>query len=212
MIQLYSRLVTSLTSNLTSIVNGIFLYTDEDEALANYIKKYINALDKLTGDWCNIYVLEKSEDLCDCDILWPILNLEAWKSYSSKELPKPSYRNESYNIARVLNVPFESFPCLVLLPPLKENKLDKVSFVSIKTKLLSKDKLIVPIKEVSAQYFRKMFSTLEKIVKSTEEKDKYKAIKINFNAMIQYLEDFNKNRAQNTVMKNGVADFADFGF
>lgn len=203
-ISIFKDILRSLTDNSNSIINGIFLYTDEDEALANYVKKHINALDKLTGDWCNIYVLEKCDGRSNYDgELWPSFPYSRYCEElgldEQRVTPKPFDRNESYNIARDLNVPFEAFPCLVLLSPLKETKLDGVSLASIKTEILGKDKLIVPIREVSVQYFRKMFSTLERIVKSAGEGDKYEAIKINFKAMIQYLEDNSEQVIRDTA-------------
>ncbi|NEN92334.1 MAG: hypothetical protein F6K48_26920 [Okeania sp. SIO3H1] len=77
---------------------------------------------------------------------------------------KPFNRNESYDIARQLDILPEQLPCLVLLPPL--------------TEISGREKIIIPIQEVSANYFRKIFSTLEKIVKQAKDKNKYEAIKI----------------------------------
>ena len=87
---------------------------------------------------------------------------------------KPFNRNESYDIARQLDILPEQLPCLVFLPPL--------------TEISGREKLIIPIQEVSVNYFRKMFSTLEQIVKQTEEKNKYEAIKIRFSDLIEYLD------------------------
>ncbi|MDY7006980.1 MAG: hypothetical protein SWX82_24395 [Cyanobacteriota bacterium] len=98
------------------------------------------------------------------------------KFYLSRWLfkTKPFNRNESYDIARQLDILPEQLPCLVLLPPL--------------TEISGLEKLIIPIQEVSASYFRKIFSTLEQIVKHTKDKNKYEAIKIKFSDLIEYLD------------------------
>ncbi|NET28968.1 hypothetical protein [Okeania sp. SIO1I7] len=98
---------------------------------------------------------------------------------------KPFNRNESYDIARQLDILPEQLPCLVLLPPL--------------TKISGLEKLIIPIQEVSASYFRKIFSTLEQIVKQTEDKNKYEAIKIRFNYLTEYLETTSEKIVQRTT-------------
>jgi hypothetical protein len=58
-------------------------------------------------------------------------------------------KDESIKIANKLGVPINLFPCLVLLPPLK--------------KLSEEEKLIIPIKEISKEYFRNLFTTLKDI-------------------------------------------------
>ncbi|MDJ0519949.1 MAG: hypothetical protein QNJ74_28040 [Trichodesmium sp. MO_231.B1] len=67
------------------------------------------------------------------------------------------------------------------------------------TEISSREKLIIPIQEVSASYFRKIFSTLEQIVKQTEEKNKYEAIKIRFNYLTEYLETNSEKIVQRTT-------------
>ena len=174
----------------SEILKGIFLYTDVDREIVNYTRDNFQEFDKLTGDWIEIYILEK-----------PHPNLDSlrkyWKSIFHLELyekipltrwfltTKPFNRNESYDIARELDILPKQLPCLVLLPPL--------------TEISGREKLIISIQEVSASYFRKIFSTLEQIVKQTEEKDKYKAIKIGFSDLIEYLD---KNSEKIVQQKN----------
>lgn len=45
--------------NNSTLLQGVFLYTEEDISLAHYIRENYRALDKLTGRWCNLYVFEK---------------------------------------------------------------------------------------------------------------------------------------------------------
>ncbi|NER04659.1 MAG: hypothetical protein F6K17_19635, partial [Okeania sp. SIO3C4] len=168
-----------IKNNSSELLNGIFLYTDSDREIVNYIRDSLDEFDKLTGDWSKIYILEKPEpNLDSLKKYWQsILYSDLYeKFYVSRWLfeTKPFNRNESYDIARQLDILPEQLPCLVLLPPL--------------TEISGLEKLIIPIQEVSANYFRKMFSTLEQIVKQTEEKNKYEAIKIRFSDLIEYLD------------------------
>ena len=76
-------------------------------------------------------------------------------------------------------------PCLVFLPSL--------SIVS------GQEKLVIPIKEASTQYFRKVFSTLEGIVNQAKVQNKYEAIKVKFDDIIQYLENNSEKVVQQTT-------------
>lgn len=84
------------------------------------------------------------------------------------------------------------FPCLILLPPTK--------------KILSKDKLVIPIKEISSQYFRSLFHILKDIIYHSKEMNKYEAIKINFKSIIQYLEKNSNRISQQTTTKYQIQD------
>ena len=172
-----------------NLINGIFLYTDEDLEIVNYLMNNYEAFDKLTGDWCCIYVLEKSV------IKWESLK-KYWKYLFLSELhdffqplslvyAKPFNRNDCYDIARDLSIPIEQLPCLVFLPLL--------SVVS------GQEKLVIPIKEASTQYFRKVFSTLEEVVKQAKEQNKYEAMKVKFDDIIQYLENNSEKVVQQTT-------------
>jgi len=186
----------------SNLINGIFLYTDEDSEIVDYVMNNYEAFDKLTGDWCCIYVLEKKA------IKWEQLK-KYWKNLLLSELhdffkplslvyAKPFNRNDCYDIARDLGIPIEQLPCLVFLPPL--------SIVS------GKEKLVIPIKEASAQYFRKVFSTLESIVNQAKEQNKYEAIKIKFDDIIQYLENNSEKVVQQATTEyqiNGTNIFVD---
>ena len=179
-----------IKNDLSEPLKGIFLYTDVDKEIVNYTRDNFQEFDKLTGDWNKIYILEKPEpNLDSLRKYWQsILYSELYEKFSlSRWLfkTKPFNRNESYDIARQLDILPEQLPCLVLLPPL--------------TEISSREKLIIPIQEVSASYFRKIFSTLEQIVKQTEEKNKYEAIKIRFNYLTEYLETNSEKIVQRTT-------------
>lgn len=172
-----------------SIVKGIFLYTDGDSKIVDYMMKNFEDFDELTGEWCYIYVLEKK------GINWKLL-IKYWKYLLLSKLheifkpiklftKKPFDRNESYKIARDLGIPSDQLPCIVFLPPL--------------TEISGEEKLIIPIKEVSTKYFRKIFSTLESIVNQAKEQNKYEAIKVKFDNIIQYLENNSEKVVQQTT-------------
>ncbi|MGD1703737.1 hypothetical protein [Dapis sp. BLCC M229] len=190
---IYRHILTTdqnIKNDSSELLNAIFLYTDSDREIVSYIRNNFDEFDKLTGDWNKIYILEKPEPKLDSLIKYwqSIIYAELYEKFSlSRWLfnTKPFNRNESYYIARKLDIFPEQLPCLVLLPPL--------------TKISGREKLIIPIQEVSVSYFRKIFSTLEQIVKQTEENNKYEAIKIKFRDLIEYLD---KNSEKIVQQKN----------
>lgn len=140
----------NIKNDSSELLKGIFLYTDVDREIVNYIRDNFQDFDKLTGDWSKIYILEKPQPNLDSLIKYweSILYSELYeKFFLSRWLfkTKPFDRNESYDIARQLDIFPEQLPCLVLLPPL--------------TEISGLEKLIIPIQEVSDNYFRKIFST-----------------------------------------------------
>ncbi|MGD1717421.1 hypothetical protein [Dapis sp. BLCC M172] len=176
-----------------SLVKGIFLYTDGDSEIVDYMMSNFEDFDKLTGEWCYIYVLEKK------GINWKLL-IKYWKYLLLSELheifkpiklftKKPFNRNESYKIARDLGIPSDQLPCIVFLPPL--------------TEISGQEKLIIPVKEASTKYFRKVFSNLESIGNKAKEQNKYEAIKakFNFDDIIQYLENNSEKVVQQTTIE-----------
>ena len=125
----------------------------------------------------------------------PLLQAELYERWSVLRWvtnTKPFDKNEAYKIADKLGISPKHFPCLVLLPPLK--------------KLSSEEKLIIPIREVSTEYFRHLFSILKDIVDSSEEMNKYKEIKINFGSIIRYLENNSKRILQQTTTEYNIGE------
>ena len=169
----------SLSSSEKGFIPGILLYTDEDEKLSLYVREHFDAFDKLTGDWCTIYLLENPSPK------WKKANLD-WRKRIESGLnvswfrSKPYDKSEAYDIARELNIESSSLPCLVLVSPANLS-----------------EKLVLPIREVSPEYFRKLFSTLEKLVKgvSSEKSGQREAssqvfdyLKLNFIKIVDFLE------------------------
>ncbi|MEA5536843.1 hypothetical protein [Crocosphaera sp. XPORK-15E] len=180
----------NINNSSKNIIYGIFLYTDEDIDMIKYLRTNLESLDILSGDWSKIYILEMPEKDSIVWVNYWIKNFtydffKQWFPLLESTKTKPFDRNQSYNIARDLEIPFDQLPCLVLLPPL--------------TEISSQEKLIVPIKEISKEYFRSLFSTLENIVKHSENINKYEAVKIKFNTIIQYLEKNSQQVVQQTT-------------
>ena len=171
----------SVFSSENGFIPGVLLYTDEDENLSLYIREHFDAFDKLTGDWCTIYLLENPSPK------WKKAN-QNWRERAASGLNKSWFRSkpydtsEAYEIARQLDIESSSLPCLVLISP---------SNLS--------EKLVLQIREVSPDYFRKLFSTLEKLVKSVSpEKPRqieassqvFDYLKLNFNEIVNFLEKY----------------------
>ncbi|MEM6400032.1 MAG: pentapeptide repeat-containing protein [Cyanobacteria bacterium P01_D01_bin.116] len=176
----------SLSLSEKSFIPGILLYTDEDEQLSLYIRKNFDAFDKLTGDWCTIYLLENPSPQ------WRKAN-QNWKRIIKSGLDlswfrsKPYDKSEVYDIARELNINLSNIPCLVLISP--ENLSEK---------------LVFEIKEVSPKYFRNLFSSLEKLITTSKSKigsQVFKNIKINFYKIVVFLDKNAKKSEEQTGNK-----------
>jgi uncharacterized protein YjbI with pentapeptide repeats len=181
---------------LNTNIPGVLLYTDEDERLALYVREHFDALNKLTGDWCTIYLLESPSSV------WQKEN-HSWIKMAKSDLKeswfrsKPYNKSEAYDIARQLNVEISNLPCLVLISP--KNKSEK---------------LVLEIGEVSPRYFRKLFSTFEQILKSVTNKKltqieagyeaNYKMfdyLKLNFSEIVNFLEKYACKQENKYILK-----------
>ncbi len=47
----------NIENNSSELLKGIFLYTDSDREIVNYIRDNFQEFYKLTGDWSKIYIL-----------------------------------------------------------------------------------------------------------------------------------------------------------
>ena len=182
----------SLSSSGRSFIPGVLLYTDEDYELSLYIREHFDALDKLTGDWCTIYLLENPSPK------WRKAN-NNWRKRIESGLnaswfrSKPYDKSETYDIARQLNIESSSLPCLVLISPLNFS-----------------EKLVLQIREVSPEYFRKLFSTLEKLVErvgseglngGASSPQIFDYLKLNFNEIVSFLDKHAIKKEENASTK-----------
>ncbi|BDA71544.1 hypothetical protein CAL7716_057100 [Calothrix sp. PCC 7716] len=160
------------TSN-QKIIQGILLYTNEDKILKEYIQEHFQEFHKLSGHWCQIFVLEKPSHQ------WIAKNLSSGEELEFKSINKVEIdKSEAYDIARELMIDFNKMPCLVLFG--EDYYLQK---------------LIIPIEEVSAKYFRNIFTKIEKIIYNVcTEMNKlasmspFEAISYHFDDIINYLD------------------------
>jgi hypothetical protein len=147
-------IVDDINADSAGCLKGIFLYTDEDIDLVRYVREHFHDLDRMTGDWCVIHLLEKPQnDWKSIRDYWrPILHSNLYQMWSVIRwiTTKPFDKSESYTVARRLGVDFSHLPCLVILPANAED--------------FARERLVFPIKDVSTQYFRKLFSSIEKII------------------------------------------------
>ena len=191
-----NKIITSEKfSNNTNTLNAIFLYTEEDTDLVKYVRRNYQSLDRLTGEWCNVYVLEKpSPSRESLRKYWQHIlraNLyEKWSDCRWITNTKPFDKSESYKIARKIGISPTFFPCLVVLPPWNE--------------LSTEEKLIIPIEIVSKTYFRHLFSILEDIISNSEQECKYKPIKTNFKTIIQFLEKHSEKESKKAFNKYNI--------
>jgi uncharacterized protein YjbI with pentapeptide repeats len=181
-----------LLSSKKGFIPGVLLYTEEDDKLSLYIREHFDAFDKLTGDWCTIYLLENPSPK------WRKAN-HNWRKRAESGLnaswfrSKPYDKSEAYDIAKQLNIESSSLPCLVLISP---------SNLS--------EKLVLQIREVSPEYFRKLFSTLEKLVKRVSSErlrgrelssQVFDCLKLNFNEIVNFLEKHASKQEENANTK-----------
>jgi hypothetical protein len=154
-----------LKENPKGKIQGILLYTKEDEDLKNYIEEYSQEFHNMTGDWSEIYILEKPSKE------WREKNLSFFERMKFMFIPKID-KSEPYRIAKRLKIDIYHIPCLVLFG-----------------KDVNSQRLIFPIKAVSRKdlpgYFRELFSNIEKIL-FDEFKDKGR---LPFDAFSYYFED-----------------------
>ena len=161
---------------------GVLLYTDEDIELAKYVREHFVSLDRLSGDWCKIYVLEKPpSDWKHIKSYWhAILKSELYEMWSLLRwiMTKPFEKSEAYKLARTIGVEPDQLPCLVLVG--QNHKTPN---------------LIFPIQQVSTDYMRRLFSLLERAVLQADSLKKndpslptaFSAISDNFSQIIERL-------------------------
>lgn len=166
-----------------NLIPGIILYTEEDNKLSHYIKDNFESLDKLTGDWCTIFLLERPP------LGWEKSHLYWKEIFEDKFYEKFKFFNflknrkyqksEVYDLARKLKIDINSLPCLVLLNP--KNMLCKSD-----DEYGSVEKIVFRIKEVSPEYFRDLFFNLEAQVINSQSA--FENIKLNFPKITKILK------------------------
>nr|MBA3922791.1 pentapeptide repeat-containing protein [Nostocaceae cyanobacterium] len=173
------------------VTPGIILYTDEDTELSIYIKENFESIDKLTGDWCTIFLLEcpplgwEKSRLYWLDIFEN--NLHERFQFFNLIRQKRYKKTQAYDIARKIKVDVKKLPCLVLFNP--DDLLNENSSLNAYS---SVDKLVFHIKEVSTEYFRNLFFVLEE--KANDSEFTFRNIKINFPYIMKILDEFSQKK------------------
>src|SRR6185295_17772768 len=95
----------------------VLLYTDEDPHVASYVRTHMDAIDKASGNICDIAIIERPSVL-DSTSYWrkilPEVHYAAWRLLGWSD-SLPYNKNESYTIAAKLGVPVDQLPCAVAL-------------------------------------------------------------------------------------------------
>lgn len=160
----------------SSKLTGVLLYTDDDREIAQFVRSHFFALHYMSGELLQIYLIEEPP------ARWRNA-MEYWRVSLSKRLfrtwsllgwlsTKPYDKNQAYEIGRTLGVLPDQLPCLILFDSLARNP-----------------KLVFPILSTSIDYFRRLFSSIErsfyqegKLISSFENlKKQYSAIIKNLN-------------------------------
>jgi len=138
-------------------VESVLLYTDEDTELAKYIRYNFSALDAMTADHLNMYMIEQPTRVGSASAgeywkarldqaTYSFLQLMGWTRY------KPYDKALAYQVADILGVYLEALPCIII----KE----------FGSRIKSDEKIVVTISGDNKTFFR----GLSTIVRTTTEK------------------------------------------
>ncbi|MCC8250203.1 hypothetical protein [Saccharothrix luteola] len=140
---------------------GALLYTEEDAALATYVRLHFDELNALSGPLLRVFVVERPPD-------WRRA-LKYWRRHLEPELLRPLAalrwlsrapydKSGLYDVARELGVDPELFPCLVLFGG-------------------SDDRTIVfPIESADPASLRELFGTIQRVAGGEAPVDRTKAV------------------------------------
>ena len=168
----FLKKIDEICENNSEKITGVFLYTNADEDIKKYVQKYFKELHKLSGKWCEIYVLETENKR---------FNL----------FPRTPDKSDSYEIAKELNIEPNTLPCLVFLKPFSKKSISRSQKIIIPlSEVKSQDYL---------KYFRNLFTILPRIIENQEEPNKFDIIVTNFEKIQSYLEIKTKKDDTETV-------------
>lgn len=107
---------------------ALFLYTDEDELLANYIRQYIRELSSMSGQSCFFFVIEKPSPEWIEDSrkylgdLSPIYT-EILERKLGQNLYKPFDKAQAYEIAERFSIKPKQLPCILFFERLESEQI-----------------------------------------------------------------------------------------
>lgn len=131
---------------------GALLYTEEDAALATYVRTHFDELNALSGDLLRIFVVERPASWRQASKYWrahlepPLLrtlSVLRWLKWT------PYDKSGLYDVARELGVDPARFPCLVLFGGTGNGTI------------------VFPIESASPASFRELFTEIHRAVRDT---------------------------------------------
>jgi hypothetical protein len=132
-------------------LRGALLYTDEDPAIATYVRKHFASLSEGSGPNLLFYVIEQPEsDWREASRYWKgVIDEQLQREWVTLGWlrTKPYKPEQAYEVARQLGVYPDELPCLVLFERMSDS-----------------DKLVFPLLDGSAAYFRKLFGLLQRLI------------------------------------------------
>lgn len=105
---------------------ALFLYTNEDQTIAAYVSRHFDEFDRMSGNTCMIFVIEKPsrtwEQKAQTRQYW--LNVEAKRNLENDWMELMPYdKSEIYPIARLIEVPYSDLPCIVFFSDINKMEL-----------------------------------------------------------------------------------------
>ncbi|WP_103350887.1 hypothetical protein [Amycolatopsis sp. CA-128772] len=129
---------------------GALLYTDEDVALATYVRTHFDELNALSGPKLGVFVVERPQSWETARSYWrkhlepPLVRMFSsmrWLSW------KPYDRHLCYEVARELGIQPAHLPCLAIF---RSGALAET--------------LVFPIEAVDPRYLRRLFGEIERAI------------------------------------------------
>ena len=158
-------------------LRGALLYTDEDPEIATYVRKHFASLSEASGPNLHFYVIEQPEaGWREASRYWKgILSGQFQREWATLGWlrTKPYRPAEAYAVARRLGVHPDQLPCLVLF----ENPTDD-------------NKIIFPLLDGSAAFFRSLFAELQRLVLPGQSSEiSFDGVRRNFDSILQVLRE-----------------------
>lgn len=131
---------------------AVMLYTDEDVELAKFVRENYTALNKMSGEECDVFVIERSPQEKISEIVNYWIELVQYNTYIlwgglGWIKTKPYDKSAAHEIAKQLGVFAHQLPCIVFFDDISEQ-----------------DKIIIPLKTDNyTNFFRLLFGSLQEL-------------------------------------------------
>jgi hypothetical protein len=172
-IQLVEAVLThdKLIKNMQSapILFAIFLYTEEDENLAWYIRQHVRELHQMTGNQCWFFTIERPTKEWNLDIRCSLGELAEeyfnalWERLGVDNF-KPFEKTQAYHIGERLGVTPKQFPCVAFFSGLRTRELVIVEINDFV------DASLENVEEEYTRFFRILFSVSRQVTTDSKEK------------------------------------------